>query len=370
MSGVAEGCRQAGCALLGGETAEMPGMYSSGEYDLAGFTVGAVERGRILPSKDIGAGDVVIGLASSGVHSNGYSLVRRLVQQQGLSFEDTCPFAPAPGAMIPQPNGTYKQASESSSSFWDDGVTLGQVLLSPTRIYCRPLLPLLRSGQVKAFAHITGGGLLENVPRVLPAGTAVTLDASCWEMPAVFGWLAALGKISTPEMARTFNCGLGGVLVVAKEQQDAVLESLRKSGERAWHVGEVIAAAEESTERVQISNLSNTLEAVAPKSLCSRPIASQKSTSSCRTAVLISGSGTNLQALIDDLLLPNRQHAEIVLVFSNKDNVQGLERARKAGIPTKVRDGFLMLISCLEVRVLYLLFLHIGIGHRFISTLL
>ena len=216
ISGIAEGCRQAGCALIGGETAEMPGMYAAKDYDLAGFAVGAVERGEILPQGDIPAGEVLIGLPSSGVHSNGYSLVRRLVADAGLGWDAAAPFAAGQG--------------------------LAEVLLAPTRIYVRPVLAAIRqTGAVKALAHITGGGLTENLPRVLPDGIAAHVDLSRWQAPAVFGWLMRQGRLDAAEMLRTFNCGIGLVLVVARTSADAVLAVLRAHGESPVVIGETEA---------------------------------------------------------------------------------------------------------------------------------
>merc|ERR1719443_2146527 len=195
VRGVADGCELAGCALIGGETAEMPGMYQSGEYDLAGFSVGVVERATMLPDGTVASGDVVIGVASSGVHSNGLSLVRALVQQAGLSYTDTAP--------------------------WNSAKTVGADLLTPTRIYIRSVLPLMKAGKVKAAAHITGGGLLENLPRSLPAHCAAELDPAKWELPASIRWAISRGVL--PEEALpTFNCGIGFCLVVAAESADAV----------------------------------------------------------------------------------------------------------------------------------------------------
>ncbi|MBF0093567.1 MAG: phosphoribosylformylglycinamidine cyclo-ligase [Alphaproteobacteria bacterium] len=214
VAGIAHGCRLAGCALVGGETAEMPGMYADGDYDLAGFAVGAAERGRLLPSETIAAGDVVLGLGSSGVHSNGYSLVRRIVADRGLSYADPAPFAPERN--------------------------LGEALLEPTRIYVPACLALVRGGLVKAFAHITGGGLVENIPRVLPPSLGVALDASAWVMPPVFRWLAEAGGVALGEMARTFNCGIGMIAVVARADADAALAALGKAGESAAVIGSVV----------------------------------------------------------------------------------------------------------------------------------
>ncbi len=214
IAGIAEGCRQAGCALIGGETAEMPGMYAAGDYDLAGFSVGAVERSSLLPRSDIAVGDVLIGLASSGPHSNGYSLIRRLVANEGLSWDAPAPFAP--------------------------DRSIGDALLEPTRIYVRPVLSAMReTGAIKAVAHITGGGLIENVPRVLPDGIAAVVDLSSWTAPAVFGWLAQAGRLDTAELLRTFNAGIGLVLIVAKAQADAVMAHLRAQGETPRIIGEL-----------------------------------------------------------------------------------------------------------------------------------
>jgi phosphoribosylformylglycinamidine cyclo-ligase len=214
VAGIAEGCRMAGCALIGGETAEMPGMYAGGDYDLAGFAVGAVERGAVLPRGDIAAGDVLIGLPSSGVHSNGYSLVRRLVADAGLAWG-----APAP---------------------FDGGRALGEALLEPTRIYVKPVLATIReTGAVKAVAHITGGGLSENLPRVLPDGIAAHVDRGAWVAPPVFGWLRQAGGIDEVEMLRTFNCGIGLVLVVAPDGADAARDALQAAGEAPIRIGEL-----------------------------------------------------------------------------------------------------------------------------------
>lgn len=308
VGGVAEGCKMAGCALLGGETAEMPGMYAPNEYDLAGFTVGAVERGHMLPRvDDIKVGDVILGVASSGIHSNGYSLVRRLVEQEGLDYRDPCPF--------------------------QQGVRLGEALLTPTRIYSRTLLPAVRSGLVKAFAHITGGGLLENVPRIMPRSLAVQLDASLWEIPPVFGWIAHRGGVEEREMARTFNCGVGGVLVTRAEDADGVVRMVEANGERVWRIGQVVPKVGDGAG-VGVTNLSVAL------SRCYSPTANgslEGSQRKMRVAVLISGTGTNLQALINHTKDPKTKSlAEICLVVSNIPDVLGLERARKAGIPTKV----------------------------------
>ncbi len=216
VAGIAEGCRLAGCALIGGETAEMPGMYDAGEYDLAGFCVGAVERDQVLSGSDIAAGDAVLGLASDGLHSNGFSLVRRIVEASGHDYAAAAPFA--------------------------DGTGLGEALLTPTRIYVRACLAAIRSGGVKGLAHITGGGLVENIPRVLGSDLGVHLDASAWPMPPVFRWLSGAGGVAADEMAQTFNCGIGMVVVVDPDRIGAVTEALGDAGEEVYQIGRVRAA--------------------------------------------------------------------------------------------------------------------------------
>jgi phosphoribosylformylglycinamidine cyclo-ligase len=224
VSGIAEGCRLSGCALIGGETAEMPGMYQSGDYDLAGFAVGAAERGTILPRGDVAAGDVLIGIASSGIHSNGFSLVRKIVERSGLGFEAPAPFEP--------------------------GKSLGEALLAPTRLYVKSCLAAIRqTGAVKALAHITGGGFTDNIPRALPKTLGVTVDLSAVDVLPVFRWLARTGDVAVPEMLRTFNCGIGMIAVVASDKADAVLAVLREQGERAMRIGDVVPA--DAGERVR-----------------------------------------------------------------------------------------------------------------------
>jgi phosphoribosylformylglycinamidine cyclo-ligase len=218
VKGVAAGCREARCALIGGETAEMPGLYGAGDYDLAGFAVGAAERSALLPRNDVMAGDIVLGIASSGVHSNGYSLVRRVVETSGLAFD-----APAP---------------------FDATRSLGEALLTPTRIYVTSCLAALRETKaLKALAHITGGGFPDNIPRVLPAGTGVALDLAKVPVLPVFRWLAATGKIAEPEMLRTFNCGIGMIAIVAADGADAVATVLTRNGETVVRLGEVTSAS-------------------------------------------------------------------------------------------------------------------------------
>jgi phosphoribosylformylglycinamidine cyclo-ligase len=216
VAGIAKGCIEAGAALIGGETAEMPGLYAGRDYDLAGFAVGAVERDRILPKPDIEAGDVVFGLPSSGLHSNGFSLVRRIVADSGLSWQDAAPFEPA--------------------------TSLAVALLAPTRIYVRQILQALQATDaIKALAHITGGGFPDNLPRVVPADLGFSLDLTAISVPPVFRWLAALGNVAPAEMLRTFNCGIGMVVVAARSRADEVEAALRQAGESPLRFGEIIA---------------------------------------------------------------------------------------------------------------------------------
>ncbi|HEX2624496.1 MAG TPA: phosphoribosylformylglycinamidine cyclo-ligase [Sphingomicrobium sp.] len=213
VASIADGCRQAGCALIGGETAEMPGMYADGDYDLAGFCVGAVDRAKVLTGNRVEPGDILIGLASSGVHSNGFSLVRRLIADNGWKTDRPAVF--------------------------DQDRLLGDVLLEPTRIYVKSLLPLVREGRIAALAHITGGGLLENIPRVMPDNCHAVVDADRWAVPRLFAFLQAGGAIEPGEMARTFNCGIGMVAVVKPGDADAVRDALTEAGETVFTIGEV-----------------------------------------------------------------------------------------------------------------------------------
>ncbi len=223
VAGVAEGCRMAGCALIGGETAEMPGIYAAGDYDLAGFCVGAVERAAMLPGVDIEAGDTVLALASGGLHSNGFSLVRKVLGERADALDGPAPF--------------------------DPGRRLGEALLEPTRIYTKSCLAAIATGGVKALAHITGGGLVENIPRVLPGGLGARLDASAWPLPPVFAWLAR-NTIEPSEMLRTFNCGIGMVLVAAPGSSGRITRILEDHGETVFAVGELEACR--ADERVVI----------------------------------------------------------------------------------------------------------------------
>ncbi|WP_417676320.1 phosphoribosylformylglycinamidine cyclo-ligase [Pseudodonghicola sp.] len=213
IEGIAEGCAQSGSALIGGETAEMPGMYPAGDFDLAGFAVGAMERGAALP-EGVVEGDVLLGLASNGVHSNGYSLVRKLVEISGLGWDDACP--------------------------WAEG-SLGEVLLTPTRLYVKQALAAVRAGGVHALAHITGGGLTENLPRVFPEGLGAEIDLDAWTLPPVFAWLAEVGGMAEAEMLKTFNCGIGMVAVVDADRADALTALLTEAGETVARIGVITA---------------------------------------------------------------------------------------------------------------------------------
>ena len=210
IEGIAKGCELSRCALIGGETAEMPGMYDEGDFDLAGFSVGAMERGEVLP-RGVREGDVLLGLASDGVHSNGYSLVRKLVEVSGLGWEATCP--------------------------WDDSITLGEALLAPTRLYVTQVLEAIQLGGVHALAHITGGGLTENLPRVLPNGLGALVDLDAWDLPPVFKWLGATGGMNDAEMLKTFNSGQGMVLVVDAREAQKITDLLTNAGERVSRLG-------------------------------------------------------------------------------------------------------------------------------------
>ncbi len=219
VRGIADGCRQAGCALIGGETAEMPGMYAEKDYDLAGFAVGAAERGSLLPRADLQPGDVVFGLPSSGVHSNGYSLVRRIVALSGLAWEAPAPFAP--------------------------GSSLAEALLIPTRIYVKPLLQAIKATTgIKALAHITGGGFPDNIPRVLPEGLGVALDLAAIPVPPVFGWLAKVGGVAEREMLRTFNCGIGMIVAAEAAKAAEVAAALTAAGEAPVRLGEIVTVSD------------------------------------------------------------------------------------------------------------------------------
>jgi len=215
VEAIARACRESGCALIGGETAELPGLYAKGDFDLAGFAVGAVERGAVLPkTAAMGAGDALIGVESSGAHSNGYSLVRAVVEASGASYDAFAPFAHA--------------------------TTLGEALMVPTRLYVKPALAAIRAGGVTGLAHITGGGLTDNVPRALPAGLDAEIDLDLWTPPGVFAWLARSGRLEEAEMLRTFNCGIGLVAVAAETSADAAIAAFERAGEKARRIGRLV----------------------------------------------------------------------------------------------------------------------------------
>ena len=228
ISGITDGCIQANCSLIGGETAEMPGLYRDGHYDLAGFAVGAVERKKLIKADAVKYKDVIFGLASTGIHSNGYSLVRRIIENSKINYYDTSPF--------------------------DKNVSIGQVLLTPTRIYVESCLNALATGGIHAFAHITGGGLLENIPRVLPKGLSAYIDLKKWPMPAIYQWLSKTGKISPIEMIRTFNCGIGMVVISAPDIADDIEKTFEESGETIFRIGKVIKETGEK-EKIFFENL-------------------------------------------------------------------------------------------------------------------
>lgn len=300
VSGVAEGCRQATAALIGGETAEMPGMYEPGVYDIAGFALGVVERTHILPRiNDIAVGDIIIGLPSNGVHSNGFSLIHKLMKKLGLTLNDKAPFS-------------------------KEGLTLGEELIKPTRIYVRSVLPALREGRVKAVAHITGGGLVENIPRVIPNAVRARLNAHWWHVHPVFSWIADTGAVEDDEMLRTFNCGIGMVLIVSPEDQAQVMNITRSFG--AMVIGS-IQARPPAGQKVIVDNFASAMDFTRRM-----PLLPKK-----KVAVLVSGNGSNLQALIDTTRdISQCMCADISLVISNKRDAYALKRAEKAGIPSLV----------------------------------
>ncbi len=221
VAGIAKGCRDAGCALIGGETAEMPGLYADKDYDLAGFAVGAVERDKVLTGAKVTTGDILLGIASNGLHSNGFSLVRRVVDRAGLSLAKPAPFAP--------------------------GQKLGAALLAPTRIYVKSCLAALRAGGVHALAHITGGGLIENPPRVFGGGLAARVDFSAWTVPPVFRWLKDTGRVDPKEMARTFNCGIGMIAIVAAPRARAISDVFHRAGETVHEIGRIVSRPKNGT---------------------------------------------------------------------------------------------------------------------------
>lgn len=302
VKGIADGCLLGECALVGGDPIELPQIYTKDEYDLAGFAMGVVENGRLLPRvSEIADGDYIIALPSSGVHSNGFSLVHKVLAKA---------------------NATYKNVAPFSKS----GKTFGEEFLAPTKIYVAPIVPLLLEGKIKAIAHITGGGLLENIPRVLPDHLAVHLDADKMFIPPIFAWLAAEGNIENAELQRTYNCGIGMILVVSK-QHALELESRLKFVLNANIVG-TVKQRKTNESRVAIDDRKFTATLQRTKDILSKP--------KKRVGVLISGNGSNLQALIDATRNTNFGiNAEIVLVLSNKSEAYGLKRAENAKIPHK-----------------------------------
>ncbi|XP_013144000.1 PREDICTED: trifunctional purine biosynthetic protein adenosine-3 [Papilio polytes] len=300
VAGIADGCRQANAALIGGETAEMPGMYPAGVYDIAGFALGVVERSHILPKiNDITVGDIIIGLPSNGVHSNGFSLIHKLMKKAGLTLEDKAPFS-------------------------KEGLTLGEELIKPTRIYVESVLPALQRGAVKAVAHVTGGGLLHNLPRVMPDCVRARLNAHWWHVHPVFAWIADTGSVKDEEMLRTFNCGIGMVLIVSPEDQADVMNITRSFG--AMVIGSV-QARPAGGARVLVDNFASALDFTRRM-----PLLNNK-----RVAVLVSGGGSNLQALVEAAREPAHcMCAEVALVVCNKPAAYALKRAEAAGIPALV----------------------------------
>lgn len=299
ISGIADGCCESGSALLGGETAEMPGMYHPQVYDLAGFALGIAEFGEILPKKnEINVGDIIIGFPSNGIHSNGFSLIHKLLDLTGYKLTDTAPFS-------------------------DEGKTFGEEFLKPTKIYVKEILPAISSGLIKALAHITGGGLWENIPRVLNYNLTAELDAKLFNIPPVFGWLSSTGHIDKLEMLKTFNCGIGMILIASKEHQLELMKLLY--GTKASVIGKIVSTKPHG-HQVVVRHFATCMERVERLLMIKK-----------RVGVLISGSGTNLQALIDATNNTTMgMCSKIVLVISNKAGVYGLERAKKAGIPTAV----------------------------------
>uniref|UniRef100_A0A8B9CH34 Trifunctional purine biosynthetic protein adenosine-3 n=1 Tax=Anser brachyrhynchus TaxID=132585 RepID=A0A8B9CH34_9AVES len=312
--GIAEACRNAGCAFLGREMAEVTGMYSSGEYDLAGFVVGAVERGQMLLGlQGADEEDVFIGLASSAIHGRGFSIIRKILLMSSLHYS-----SPAPGSCGDK--------------------TLGDILLTPAKPYSPSLLPVLRSGHVKAFAFIAEEGLLEGISRVLPEHVSAVLDALSWKIPEIFCWLYKEGNLSEEEMAWTFNCGIGAVLVVQKELAQHVLKDVQRH-EEAWLIGEVVAPCHTGSH-IKVKNLLEALQLSSPQHLLNNAVVEsqhQPRRNKVKVAVLISGTGTNLAALISYAKEPG-SCAQVVLVISNKSGVEELRNAARAGIPTRVID--------------------------------
>lgn len=297
IAGIAKGCAESGCALIGGETAEMPGLYADGDYDIAGFTVGAVERTQLITGEHIKEGDIILGLASSGVHSNGFSLVRKIIETQGLSFDSPAPFA--------------------------EDQTLAEALLTPTKLYVKPILEALKhkdeegNTAIHGMAHITGGGLIENIPRVIPEGLTADIDMTTWNLPPVFQWLAEAGGLSNEDLSGTFNCGIGMLVIVDAAHAQTLQTGLEDAGETVFTIGDIIKRTDSDTA----------LRLTYQDTPMTRP--------KRNLAVFISGRGTNLQSIIDACKQPNFP-AQIALVISNVDDAHGLTRASEARIPTRI----------------------------------
>lgn len=317
VKGIADGCLLGECSLVGGDPIELPQIYTKDEYDLAGFAMGVVENGRLLPRVDeIADGDYIIALPSSGVHSNGFSLVHKVLAKANATYKDPAPFS-------------------------NSGKTFGEEFLTPTKIYVAPIVPLLGEKKIKAIAHITGGGLLENIPRVLPDHLSVHLDADKMFIPPIFAWMAGVGNIANTELQRTYNCGIGMVLVVSK-QHALEIESRLKFVLNAKIVG-VVKQRKSNEPQVIIDDQKFTASLERTKTILMQP--------KKRVGVLISGTGSNLQALIDATRDTNFGiNAEIVLVLSNKSEAYGLKRAEHANISHKT-ISHLSFRSCAKPRV-------------------
>uniref|UniRef100_A0A669QUY9 Trifunctional purine biosynthetic protein adenosine-3 n=1 Tax=Phasianus colchicus TaxID=9054 RepID=A0A669QUY9_PHACC len=313
--GIADACRNAGCAFLGREIAEVTSMYSSGEYDLAGFVVGAVERGQMLLGlQQADEEDVFIGLASSGIHGRAFTIIRKILLMSSLHYS-----SPAPGSCGDK--------------------TLGDVLLTPAKLYSPSLLPVLRSGHVKSFVFIAEEGLLEGISRILPDHVSAVLDALTWKMPEIFCWLYKEGNLSEKEMAQTFNCGIGAVLVVQKELAQHVLRDVQRH-EEAWLIGKVVPPCHTGGSHIKVENLLEALQLSSPQHLLNNTVVEsqqQPRKNKVKVAVLVSGTGTNLAALINYTKEPG-SCAQVVLVISSKSGVEELRNAARAGIPTRVID--------------------------------
>lgn len=303
IAGIAKACVECNTALIGGETAELPGLYHEGDYDLAGFAVGALERGTELPLT-LQKGDVLIGLPSTGVHSNGYSLARKIIAKSGLRWEDIAPFDPKR--------------------------TMAEAFLAPTALYVQSLIPLIREGKIKAFAHITGGGITENLPRILPKGFDAEIDLTSWELPKLFQWLGQTGPMIASEMLKTFNCGVGGVIVVSENDVDEVLDQLKITGQNAFKIGQLISGDVEPS--VKYLGIDDFETAIKPVSVLASEVGKVKKTA---IGILISGRGSNMVALLDAMQSPDYP-ARCTIVISDNEDAKGLEIAAARGIKTAI----------------------------------